>query len=267
MSNIKSVTRLRRIQWRKEGIRLTLLASTEYHYFYLNERTAVNLMRLGTYHSVDLLQRDGRWVICREWFTDPFADSLAMEKSLSAVNTAFILAQKPRHFPGLNPRRLKAALYADKYCGAAAGNEVGFIYNPKYKNYNYSGGDCANFVSQVLHEGGGFSKTRAWNYGKGASRAWANAHAFHRYMQYSGRASRIAYGAYNQVLAASYKLLPGDYVAYEKKGEVRHVSVVTGADSKGFAVTNSHNADRFRVPWDLGYGDKGVRFWFMRVHY
>lgn len=86
-------------------------------------------------------------------------------------------------------------------------------------------------------------------------------------MMGSGRASRLAYGKYNQVLPASYKLLPGDYIAYEKKGKVIHVSVVTGADSKGYTLTNSHNADRFRVPWDLGYGDKGVRFWLMQVHY
>ena len=48
----------------------------------------------------------------------------------------------------------------------------------------------------------------------------------------SGRASLIAYGNYEKVYKASYKLLPGDFVAYEKKGKVTHISVVTGADSK-----------------------------------
>lgn len=267
LTAIKSLIRLRRVQPRKDGIRVTLLASTEYRYIYQNDPSTVNLMRIGTYHSLDLLQKDEQWRISREWYTDPFADALAMEKGQAEAGHLFITSQKRRNFPSLNPRRVKAVAYADEFCGAAANDEQGFKYNPKYKNYNYSGGDCANFASQVLHEGGGFRKTYAWNYGKGASRAWVNAHAFNRYMLNSGRASLIAYGTYSQVLKSSYELLPGDYIAYEKKGKVTHISVVTGADSKGYTLTNSHNADRYRVPWDLGYGDRGIKFWLVRVNY
>lgn len=267
MAVIKSLVRLNRVHQRSDGIRVTLLASTEYRYFYENEPSIINLMRIGTYHSLDLILHDEQWRINREWYTDPFADALAMDKSQAAADHIFISSQKPRDFSDLDPRRLKAIAYADAYCGAAANDEEGFKYNPKYRNYNYSGGDCANFASQVLHEGGGFSKTYAWNYGKGGSRAWVNAHAFNRYMLHSGRASRIAYGTYHQVLKASYELLPGDYIAYEKKGKVTHISMVTGADSKGYTLTNSHNADRYRAPWDLGYGDRGIKFWLIRVHY
>lgn len=264
---IKSLVRLRRIQSRDEGFRITLLASTEYRYSYCNEPAKVNLMRIGSYHSLNLIKKDAQWLIVREWYTDPFADALAMKSEQAAADRIFIPSQTSRDFSHLAPRRVKAVAYADEYCGAAADDEKGFKYNPKYKNYNYSGGDCANFASQILHDGGGFRKTCAWNYGKDASRAWANAHAFNSYMLNSGRASKIAYGTYTQVLRASYELLPGDYIAYEKKGKVTHISVVTGADSKGYALTNSHNADRYRVPWDLGYGDKGIRFWLVRVNY
>ena len=38
-----------------------------------------------------------------------------------------------------------AISYAKKYCSH---------YNSKYKDYSHSGGDCANFVSQCLIEGG-----------------------------------------------------------------------------------------------------------------
>lgn len=267
LSVIKSLVRLNQVRPKNDGIRVTLLASTEYRYFYENDPSILNLMRIGTYHSLDLVNRDEQWLISREWYTDPFADALAMDKEQATAEHVFISSQKSRDFLDLAPRRVKAVSYADTYCGAAANDEGGFKYNPKYRNYNYSGGDCANFASQVFHEGGGFRKTYAWNYGKGASRAWVNAHAFNRYMLNSGRASRIAYGTYNQVLKASYELLPGDYIAYEKKGKVTHISVVTGADSKGYSLTNSHNADRYRVPWDLGYGDRGIKFWLMRVHY
>jgi len=41
--------------------------------------------------------------------------------------------------------RKSAVKYAKKWCNK---------YNPKYKNYNPDGGDCANFVSQCLIAGG-----------------------------------------------------------------------------------------------------------------
>ena len=39
---------------------------------------------------------------------------------------------------------------------ASAENE--FKYNKKYRDYNPQGGDCANFASQILFEGGKFKK-------------------------------------------------------------------------------------------------------------
>lgn len=158
LSAIKSLIRLRQVRLHKQGLRLTLVASTEYHYNYKNEPSATNLMRIGTYHSIDLLEENGKWLINREWFTDPFADSLKLSNDQCLDSTNYIISQKPRDFSQLNPRRIEALAYADEYCGAAANDEQGFKYNKKYKNFNYSGGDCANFVSQVLHEGGGFKK-------------------------------------------------------------------------------------------------------------
>ena len=39
----------------------------------------------------------------------------------------------------------KAIEYAHKYCGAAADEEYGLKFNPKYKDFNGDGGDCATF--------------------------------------------------------------------------------------------------------------------------
>lgn len=265
---VKSLIRLRRVQALNSKIRATLMASTEYRYIYYNDPTTINRMRIGTYHSLNLVSHRENWLINREWYTDPFADALEVDEAQTKANQLFIAVQTLRKFPNLNPRRIKAVAYADQYCGAAADDELGFKYNRKYRNFNYSGGDCTNFASQVLYEGAGFPKTRAWNYhNQEASCAWVNAHAFNRYMLSSGRGTKLAYGSYEQVLRHSYQLLPGDYIAYEKKGKVTHISVVTGADSKGYTVMNSHNADRYRVPWDLGYSDKGIRFWLVRVNY
>lgn len=263
LSVIKSLIQIRRVKPYRKGLRITLLASTEYHYIYDKEPTRVNLMRIGTYHSLDLLLKEEQWLIVREWYTDPFADALSNENRETIVTWP---VRKP-DLTQLSVRRRRAVAYADRYCGAAANDELGFQYNKKYGNYNYVGGDCANFASQVLHEGGGFPMTREWRCGKGASRAWVNAHAFNQYMLRSGRASRIAYGTYKEVISACFQLLPGDYIAYERKGRVIHISMVSGLDSQGYPLTNSHNVDRYRVPWDLGYGGGKVRFWLMRVHY
>jgi len=251
-----------------EGFTLNLLVSTEYKYNYTDKPQINNYFRIGTYHLLDIVPNEEGWLITREWYTDPFADSLNLDSIKSEKNKQIILNHKTKDLSDLSERRLKAITYADKYCGAASLPDYGFTYNPKYRNFNPAGGDCTNFASQILYEGGGFSKNRTWNYLKGsASKAWVNASAFNNYMLYSGRASIIARGNYNSVLKSSFELLPGDYIAYEKKSKVVHISVVTGADSKGYILVNSHNSDRYRTPWDLGWSNKNVNFILVRVHY
>lgn len=245
-----------------------LIVSTEYKYVYENAPDMVNTFRIGTYHSLSMVFRNEKWLITKQWHTDPFADSLQLDDIKTESIRNHILSQNARDFSSLLKRRIQAVEYADRWCGAANDEKYGFVYNKKYRNYNGMGGDCANFASQILHEGGKFRKAYGWNYDRGgASKAWVNAGAFKNYMLGSGRASLIAYGNYNKVYKASYKLLPGDFVAYEKKGDVTHISVVTGADSQGYTLINCHNTDRYKVPWDLGWSDKGIRFWLVRVHF
>lgn len=266
-TDIKSKVKIRYIKERSSGYLFNFIASTEYHYTYENQPETANFFRIGTYHSLNLDSIDEKWLISKEWYTDPFADSLNLDNIKMDEFKEYVLNLQPRTFTKLNKRRISAVEYADRYCGAAANDEYGFSYNKKYKDYNPLGGDCANFASQILHEGAKFKKGGSWRYERDGSKAWVNAHAFNSYMLYSGRGSLIAKGSYNQVFKASFKLLPGDYVAYEKKGKITHISVVTGADSKGYSLVNCHNTDRYRVPWDLGWSNKGIKFWFVRVNY
>lgn len=258
------------IKWSKEistGYKINLLVSTEYKYVYEDEPDRVNSFRIGSYHYLRITEMDEFFKITTEWYNDPFADSLKLNENKTEDIKKFILSKEERDFSNLNKRRIKAIEYADKYVGAADDGNNKYKYNPKYKDYNPQGGDCANFASQILHEGGQFRKNYSWNYSKDGSKSWVNAQAFKNYIVYSGRGSVIAYGSYDKVYKLSYKLLPGDFVAYEKKGKVTHISVVTGADSKGYSLVNCHNTDRYRVPWDLGWSDKGIKFWLVRVHY
>lgn len=263
------INTLYKVRWVKEqGSKVTInfSAITEYTYEYVNMPDVLNKFRIATYHVLDLVDDTEKWLISKEWYTDPFADSLNADTLKAEDNKAFILSQETRDFSNINQGRIKAVEYADLYCGASDNEEYLFRYNKEYKNYNSIGGDCTNFASQVLHAGG-FKKTGGWTYEKDGSHAWVNAQGFKDYLIYSGRGSLIAHGTYDKVLKLSYKLLPGDIIAYEKKGKVAHISVVTGADSRGFTLVNSHNTDRFRVPWDLGWSDKGIKFWLIRVNY
>ena len=259
-----------KINWFKKNDQVAtvnLLASTEYKYVYLDRPEEENIMRIGTYHDIRFENNDEYWIITREWYNDPFADSLDLENLNIEEHKDVILSNEKRDFSDLNQKRIGVVAYADKYCGAAGSRENDFSYNKKYKNYNSLGGDCANFVSQALYEGGKFQKNSSWTYGKDGSRAWLKAQGLKDYMLNSGRASLLAYGTYDQVLEVSYKLLPGDLVFYVKKGKVAHSAIVTGADSRGYSLVNCHNTDRYRVPWDLGWSNKGIKFYLLRVHY
>ncbi|HYE84299.1 MAG TPA: amidase domain-containing protein [Clostridia bacterium] len=267
-TDIIPTVKIRSIKPKGEKYAINLMCGTEYRYVYENEPGAVNSFRIGTYHVLDLLYKDETWIITREWYKDPFEDSLNLNGTKLDSMNQYISTHAARDLSNINDRRKKAVEYADRYCGTASEEKYGFKYNKKYRNYNSQGGDCANFASQILYEGGKFRKTHMWNYNSGgATRAWVNADGFKSYMLHSGRASLIAYGNYEKVYKASYKLLPGDFVAYEKNGDITHISVVTGADSKGYSLVTCHNTDRNRVPWDLGWNSKKIRFWLVRVHF
>lgn len=251
----------------EERCSFNITCSTEYKYIYPEQFDQINSSRIGTYHTFQLTKRDQGWIITKEWYTDPFADSLSLESIKVDAIKEFIVSQKSRDISNISEKRKAAKEYAEKYCGAATIKDYGFKYNNKYRNFNSEGGDCANFASQVLHEGAKFKENSAWNYDKGsASSSWVNAGKFTYYMLNSGRASVVAKGSYEKVYKASYNLLPGDFIAYEKKGDITHVSVVTGVDSKGYTLVTCHNSDRNNVPWDLGWSDKKIKFWLIKVH-
>lgn len=255
---------------RKNGDKLSvnLICSTQYRYAYNDKPDVINVFRIGTSHILNIVKKDNGWIVTKEWYKDPFADSLKINNLKVDSIKNYIMSQNIRDMSTISDRRKSVVEYADRYCGIASEEIYGFKYNKKYRNYNSQGGDCANFASQILFEGGKFKKNSSWSYdNSGATRAWLNADGFKEYMIYSGRASVIAHGSYEKVYKASYRLLPGDFVAYEKKGDITHISMVTGIDSKGYALVTCHNTDRDKVPWDLGWNDKNIKFWIVRVNY
>ena len=251
------------------GYAFFVVVSTTYTYIYQDEPEKENLFRIGTYHSMDLIpgSTDSSWLISREWYVDPFQDSFVQEDATDTDYKAFILSQTAKDFSGIAEQRVKAVAYADRYAGAASDGLYGFDYNKDYPNFDSRGGDCSNYVSQALHESG-FKTGNGWTYTKDAgSHSWCNASGLKSYLVWSGRANVIAQGTFNDVYKAAYELMPGDVIGYVKKGRVDHMVLVTGADSKGYPLINSHTTDRYRVPWDLGWSESGIKFILLKVNY
>ena len=266
--DIKSIVRIRKVAEKESNLYGVICdVATDYNYYYIDSPETINHFRLGTNHYLNLKKQGDRYIITKEWYTDPFADSLDLKNLKSEEIKEYILSQKaPEYTPS---ERVKNAIdYAHKYCGVSEEEEFTFKYNPTYKDHNPDGGDCANFASQILFEGAGFKKNSTWNYsGKEGTKAWLNAQGFKNYMVNSGRASYIAKGSYQQIYKASFNMRPGDFVAYEKRGRITHISTVTGFDSKGYPLVTCHNTNRLLVPYDLGWSNDNIKFHLIHVHY
>lgn len=263
-STIK-VSKVKEIE--KDVYNVICYADTKFCYSYEDEPNIENYFKLGTCHYINLKKDGDKYIIIKEWYTDPLADSLNLDNVECDEIKNTILSHKKPDFT-IDERTQKAIDYAHEYCGISNNEEHLFKYNKNYKNFNPDGGDCANFASQIMFEGGGFKKNSTWNYcNKSATNAWINAQGFKNYLINSSRGSYIAKGYYSDTYKDAFNLRPGDIVAYEKKGRITHVSTVTGLDSKGYPLVTCHNTDRMLVPYDLGWSNSDIKFHFIDVHY
>lgn len=233
-----------------------------------------------TVHWIELTREGRDWLVRAEWYLDP----------LEGASRNPVVEEADGRLKGYGPetsgaleasltdrgayRREAAVRYADRYAGVKVGAGTG-RYNQKYRDFTGLGGDCANFVSQALadEEGGGLPQDRQWCYAAGeGTEAWLKAEALVHYLLGTGRALSLARGSLAEIVAAGEgntksalaALRPGDIIAYEEHGEIQHVSLVVGWDKAGYILVNSHSADRYHVPWDLGYG-AGTRYWLLAV--
>ncbi len=268
-TGIKSDIVIKRAKKVGRGYAFYVVVSTGYTYVYEDTPETENFFRIGTYHSLDLIpgNAEGVWMISREWYLDPFQDSLNHKAFEGGEVKQFVLSQSERDFSGISELRKKAVQYADRWAGAASSGEFGYAYNPDYPNYDGRGGDCSNYVSQILHEGG-FRTGGGWNHtSNSASRSWCNASGLAGYLLWSGRGYTIKKGTYSQVYKEAYKLAPGDVIAYQEKGKIVHNAFVVGVDSKGYPLVNTHTTDRYHVPWDLGWNDSDIKFILIKMNY
>ena len=267
-NNIKTNVRIRKVKEKEDDLYgIICNVATDYNYSYEDEKDKQNIFRIGTEHYLNVKIKDNQYIITKEWYTDPFADSLNLE-NIKSEDIRIYISQQEKPEIQLTLEQEKAINYAHTYCGVSTNDEYEFKFNKDYKNFNPDGGDCANFASQIMYESGRFKKNNIWNYNnRDGTKAWVNAQGFKNYILNSGRGSLIVKGSYEQTYKQAYNLRPGDFVAYEKSGRITHVSTVTGLDSKGYPLVTCHNTDRLLVPWDLGWSNKAIKFHLIKVHY
>jgi len=247
----------------------------------------VNRFGVGSHHIIELHRTaDGRWLIGLEWYSDPLGDETetpaetpkrrpaaggprralaggpeTLDAAAAAAGAVGTSAGAATELAARRYNREGAVQYADTYCGLAAGCGNGNKYNPKFRNYMGEGGDCANFVSQALRHGGNLPVPY-----------FTRVDGLISHLRYAGLGDLVARGDFGTVwqIAAGKPsgfrsfVKPGDVLAYQYKGKMAHVALITGFDSRGYPVGNSHTVDRYHVPFDLGW-DKSTIYWFVQM--
>ncbi|WP_236708063.1 amidase domain-containing protein [Brevibacillus choshinensis] len=275
--NSSGVIRITRIKNTGDTARVSVMQSLQLTYQYQGQEQ--HTMGVGTRHVLTLKKNNGKWHVLKEWYLDPLDENpglIPSSKSLQSTDMEMV-GSAPNQKWRMKYNREKAVQYADKYAGLANKTGSNQRYNQKYMDYSFQGGDCTNFTSQVLgdqEEGGGLPMRPEWKYkyNQGGNTAWVRTDSLKNFLIRSGYGTLIARGTYDQVAKPTKKfpntalaeLKPGDVIGYEMKGDIDHFSVVTAQDSKGYILVNSHTADRYHVPWDLGW-DKNTKFLLFRI--
>jgi hypothetical protein len=270
----KDRIRIIRIKLQGDQAKVSLINSLQLTYSYPNKLLHSESFGLGTRHGLTLKRTDDGWHVMREWYLDPFdVDGKLIPDGSLLLNDEVYSEAKPEAVISkpLKYNRLKAVAYAQKYAGAAWGAGNNNRYNPRYRDYTYIGGDCTNFASQVIGdpEGGGLPMRGGWRYTSGGgTEGWVRTDSLKSFLFNSGYAKLVARGHYEHVIKreAIDKLQVGDLVAYEiGHGNVDHFAVIVGFDANRYPLVNCHTADRYAMPFDLGW-DKYTKYLFIHMN-
>ncbi|NIK75457.1 hypothetical protein FHS15_000557 [Paenibacillus castaneae] len=270
-----SQIRIIRLQIEGDTAKVSLAHSQKLSYMYANKILPLQSFGIGTKHALTLKKLNDEWYVYKEWYLDPLDEnpSLIPETADGVVDFP-IKSDDVRD--GEKYKRKQAVAYANKYAGVEWMKFKG-LYNKRYVNYSGKGGDCTNFASQVIgdqKEGGGLKMFGAWRYiyPSGGTKTWVQTDAFKNFIVHSGYGKVIATGYFTELIERTEKhpqsafaeLMPGDLIAHVMQNDVDHFSVVTGFDDNGYPLVNSHTAERYRAPFDLGW-DRNTKYILIHI--
>ena len=79
-NDIKTKVKIRKVKEKETDLYgIICSVATDYNYSYENEKDVQNVFRIGTEHYLNVKIKDNQYIITKEWYTDPFADSLNLE--------------------------------------------------------------------------------------------------------------------------------------------------------------------------------------------
>ncbi len=130
-----------------------------------------------------------------------------------------------------------AAAYAEKHWNN---------YNANYSNYNSIGGDCANFVSQCLFEGG-LEMTDGWYWKSYSNRSESWSYCPSMYTYFKGKGYEII------INPSASDIVEGNPILYAWDGETwGHAAICVGKNSSGVPIVAAHNNDYRGTDWKMG---------------
>ena len=99
--DLKSIVRIRKVAEKEPGLYGIICdVATDFNYYYVDSPETINHFRLGTNHYLNLRKQDDRYIITKEWYTDPFADSLDLNNIKSDEIKNYLLTQTtPEYTP------------------------------------------------------------------------------------------------------------------------------------------------------------------------
>ena len=208
-----------------------------------DDMSAVNAAAYGYNFSLKLdYDRSGNWKIASVEDTDQNFDWMQeeVEYSLQAENEnadalRVISEDGEQEMMAASAARsysynvANAIAYADRYC---------INYNSAYNSYKGRGGDCANFVSQCLYNGG-FPQDSTWYK---HSVAWINV------MKQIAHFKQ--YGSFMN--ANNGNLLAGNPIYFDWNGDSTydHATICVGRNNSGTAILDSHTKDLYHATWN-----------------
>ena len=207
-----------------------------------DDMSAVNAAAYGYNFSLKLdYDRSGNWKIASVEDTDQNFDWMQeeVEYSLQAENEnadalRVISEDGEQEMMAASAARsysynvANAIAYADRYC---------INYNSAYNSYKGRGGDCVNFVSQCLYNGG-FPQDSTWYK---HSVAWINV------MKQIAHFKQ--YGSFMN--ANNGNLLAGNPIYFDWNGDgvYDHATICVGRNNSGTAILDSHTKDLYHATW------------------
>ena len=217
-----------------------------------DEVSAVNAAAYGYTFSLKLdCDRKGEWKIASvedtdsnfDWMEEEIAYSLQAESEDTDPLRVFSEDGEQEMMAAVAATSYtynvsKAIAYADKYC---------INYNSSYNSYKGKGGDCANFVSQCLYNGG-FKQDSVWYK---HSVAWINV------MKQIAHFKQ--YGTFMN--ASDETILKGNPIYFDWNGDSTydHATICVGRNNSGKPILDSHTKDLYHATWDNWSFKKGFK--------